>query len=31
VNSTLKILQFRGRTAPYLEHGAGEANLNLLK
>jgi two-component system CheB/CheR fusion protein len=31
VNNALKILQFRGRTAPYLEHTAGEANLNLLK
>ena len=31
VDGDLKILQFRGRTAPYLEHTAGDANLNLLK
>jgi two-component system CheB/CheR fusion protein len=31
VDEDLKILQFRGRTAPFLEHPAGEANLNLLK
>jgi two-component system CheB/CheR fusion protein len=31
IDGDLKILQFRGRTAPYLEHTAGEANLNLLK
>ncbi len=31
VNNALKILQFRGRTSLYLEHTAGEANLNLLK
>jgi two-component system CheB/CheR fusion protein len=31
VDGDLKILQFRGRTAPYLEHTAGEANLNLMK
>jgi len=30
VNADLKILEFRGRTAPFLEHGSGEANLNLL-
>jgi two-component system CheB/CheR fusion protein len=31
VDEDLKILQFRGRTAPFLEHPTGEANLNLLK
>src|SRR5579872_2467072 len=31
VDVDLRILQFRGRTSPYLEHGAGDANLNLLK
>jgi two-component system CheB/CheR fusion protein len=31
VDAELKIVEFRGRTAPYLEHAAGEANLNLLK
>ena len=31
VDSDLRVLQFRGRTAPYLEHGTGEANLNLIK
>ncbi|HUV69883.1 MAG TPA: chemotaxis protein CheB, partial [Terracidiphilus sp.] len=30
VNETLEILQFRGRTSPYLEPAAGRANLNLL-
>ncbi len=31
VDSNLQILQFRGRTTPYLEHASGDANLNLLK
>ncbi len=31
IDGDLKVLQFRGRTAPYLEHTSGEANLNLLK
>lgn len=30
VNDTLEILQFRGRTSPYLEPASGRANLNLL-
>jgi two-component system, chemotaxis family, CheB/CheR fusion protein len=30
VNDTLEILQFRGRTSPYLEPAAGRANLNIL-
>jgi two-component system CheB/CheR fusion protein len=31
IDSDLKILEFRGRTAPYLEHSPGEANLSLLR
>ncbi len=31
VNSNLEVLQFRGRTGPYLEPPAGEASFNLLK
>ncbi|HKP97629.1 MAG TPA: chemotaxis protein CheB [Fibrobacteria bacterium] len=31
INSDLQILQFRGRTRPYLEPAQGEASLNLLK
>ena len=31
INRQMEVLQFRGRTAPYLEHPHGEANLNLLK
>jgi two-component system CheB/CheR fusion protein len=31
VNDNLDILQFRGRTSPYLEPAPGEASLNLLK
>jgi len=31
VNSNLEILQFRGRTSPYLEPPSGEASFNLLK
>jgi two-component system CheB/CheR fusion protein len=31
VDGDLKILQFRGRTAAFLEHNAGEASLSLLK
>ncbi len=31
VNSRMEILQFRGRTSPYLENAPGEASLNLLK
>ncbi len=31
VNRQLDVLQFRGRTGPYLEHAHGEATLNLLK
>ncbi|HEX3626024.1 MAG TPA: chemotaxis protein CheB [Verrucomicrobiae bacterium] len=31
VNSNLEILQFRGRTSPYLEPPAGPASFNLLK
>jgi two-component system CheB/CheR fusion protein len=31
VNSNLEILQFRGRTSPYLEPASGEASFNLLK
>jgi len=30
VNDALEILQFRGRTSPYLEPATGRANLNLL-
>jgi two-component system CheB/CheR fusion protein len=31
INRHLEVLQFRGRTGPYLEHPHGEASLNLLK
>ena len=31
VNNNLEVLQFRGRTSPYLEPPTGEANFNLLK
>lgn len=31
VDKMLRILQFRGRTAPYLEHPPGSANLDLLR
>jgi two-component system CheB/CheR fusion protein len=31
VNSSMDILQFRGRTGPFLENSPGEASLNLLK
>lgn len=31
VNSDLEILQFRGRTTPYLEPASGQPSLNLLK
>jgi two-component system CheB/CheR fusion protein len=31
INRQMEVLQFRGRTGPYLEHSHGEANLNLLK
>jgi two-component system CheB/CheR fusion protein len=31
VNHELEILQFRGRTAPFLEHPTGQASLGLLK
>ncbi len=31
VNSSMDILQFRGRTGPFLENTPGEASLNLLK
>jgi two-component system CheB/CheR fusion protein len=31
VNSAMEILQFRGRTGPYLESAPGTASLNLLK
>jgi two-component system CheB/CheR fusion protein len=31
VDTKLQVLQFRGVTAPYLEHKPGAANLNLLK
>ena len=31
VNKQMEVLQFRGRTGPYLEHAHGEATLNLLK
>ena len=29
INRHLEVLQFRGRTSPYLEHAHGEASLNL--
>jgi len=31
INSKMEVLQFRGRTADYLEHSPGEASLNLMK
>ncbi len=31
VNSEMEVLQFRGRTGPYLEHEAGTANLQLFR
>ena len=31
INASMEILQFRGRTGPYLENAPGEASLNLLK
>jgi two-component system CheB/CheR fusion protein len=31
VDSDLRILEFRGRTSPFLEHSSGEANLSLAK
>jgi two-component system CheB/CheR fusion protein len=31
INANLDVLQFRGRTGIFLEHGHGEATLNLLK
>jgi two-component system CheB/CheR fusion protein len=31
VNTSMEILQFRGRTSPFLENAPGEASLNLLK
>jgi two-component system CheB/CheR fusion protein len=31
VDGKLQVLQFRGQTAPYLEHAPGAASLNLLK
>ena len=31
VDDDLKVLQFRGRTSPYLEHSAGQSSLNLLQ
>lgn len=31
VDDDLTVLQFRGRTSPYIEHGSGGANLNLGK
>ncbi|MCC6858426.1 MAG: PAS domain-containing protein [Bryobacterales bacterium] len=31
VDKDLTVLQFRGRTSPYLAHPSGDANLNLLK
>jgi two-component system CheB/CheR fusion protein len=31
VNSSMDILQFRGRTGPYLENNPGDASLNLIK
>src|SRR5215471_4955259 len=31
VDADLRVLQFRGRTSPYVEHGSGEASLNLAK
>jgi two-component system CheB/CheR fusion protein len=31
INKHMEVLQFRGRTGPFLEHAHGEASLNLLK
>ena len=31
INRQMEVIQFRGRTGPYLEHAHGEASLNLLK
>jgi two-component system CheB/CheR fusion protein len=31
INRHMEVLQFRGRTGPYLEHAHGEASLHLLK
>lgn len=31
INKQMEVLQFRGRTGPFLEHSHGEASLNLLK
>jgi two-component system CheB/CheR fusion protein len=31
INRHMEVLQFRGRTGPFLEHAHGEASLNLLK
>ncbi|HYV32634.1 MAG TPA: PAS domain-containing protein, partial [Candidatus Binatia bacterium] len=31
INQQMEVLQFRGRTGPFLEHAHGEASLNLLK
>jgi two-component system CheB/CheR fusion protein len=31
INAEMEVLQFRGRTGPYIEHAEGEATLNLLK
>jgi two-component system CheB/CheR fusion protein len=31
INQNLEVVQFRGRTGPYLEHAHGDASLNLLK
>jgi two-component system CheB/CheR fusion protein len=31
INDDMQVLQFRGRTGPYLEHAQGDATLNLLK
>ena len=31
INAQMDVLQFRGRTGPYLEHQSGAASLNLLK
>jgi two-component system CheB/CheR fusion protein len=31
INAQLEVMQFRGRTGPFLEHGHGDASLHLLK
>jgi two-component system, chemotaxis family, CheB/CheR fusion protein len=31
INAGLEVLQFRGKTGPYLEHASGQASLNLVK